>query len=64
MTRKDIVYALSNGGRQDFITIRQLAEKMGVSDRTAKRRLAGVSAVSGKYYLIREVAAEMAKDTH
>ncbi len=61
MTRKDIVYALSNGGKQDFITVRRLAQKMGVSDKTAKRRLAGVNAVSGKYYLITEVAAEWNK---
>ena len=62
MTRKDIIYALSNGGKQDFITVKQLAVKMGTCERTAKRRLIGVNAINGKYYFIREVADQLTKD--
>ena len=61
MTKKDIVYALSSGGKQSFITMTQVAQKMGCSERTVRRRLEGVNAIDGKYFFVPEVAENFSK---
>ena len=63
MTKKEILYALSKGGKQSFITKGQMAESFGMSEKTAGRRLKemNINAVDGKYYLIKEVADGLSK---
>lgn len=62
MTRGEIRQVLkghANGG--DFITQKQLADCMGVSRDTARRKLHELDAIDGKYYFIPEVADALLK---
>lgn len=62
MTQNDITRALGKlTGGQAFITSAQLTRALGCADqyKVKKEYLSGLEAVNGKYYLIREVAAEL-----
>ena len=62
MTRQDIERELSRAGRQPFVTITDIAERMGVSEKTASRRVKemDINAINGKYYFYKEVADGLA----
>lgn len=66
MTRNDIVQALkaANDGAE-FITATQLAKALHRSNtyKVKQQYLAGLEAISGKYYLVRQVAERMQKMT-
>lgn len=62
MTRGDMKKALiSHAHGAQFITQKQVADFMGVSRDTARRKLHELDAIDGKYYFIPEVADELMK---
>ena len=63
MTYQDIVYAISKGGEQPFVTNGDLAKRMGVTSKTITRWIKGmdIEAIDGKYYYAKEIATELAK---
>jgi len=63
MTRQDIERELSKSGRQSFVTITDIAERMGVSKKTASRRVKemNINAIDGKYFFYKEVAEGLSK---
>jgi len=63
MLKKDVVHALQKASdTQGFITIEQLKSAFGVASRnTVKKYIQGLEVISGKYYLITDVAREILK---
>lgn len=62
MTQKDIESKLSRSGKHPFVTVTDIAERMGTSTKTVSRRLnkMDVNAIDGKYYLAKDIAEGLA----